>query len=62
MRDDGRTVEIGYDELLHDTGLAIKVRIDGDDVWIPWSQISDHDPDGQAFEVSAWFARKNGLD
>ena len=55
------TVLIDYDEIKHDSGRATLFDIDGDDVWIPNSQIEDiYESEHQA-EVTRWFAEKENL-
>jgi hypothetical protein len=52
---------------VHETADALKVEIDGEEHWIPKSQIDD---DSEVFEkghegklvVTDWFAEKEGLD
>lgn len=35
-------VEIQYEEVLHETGDAVLVCVDGEEYWLPWSQIEDN--------------------
>ena len=53
-------------EVLRDTGLAILVEIEGEQYWLPKSQIDD---DSEVYEhgtsgtliISAWLAQQKGL-
>lgn len=60
-----RYVTLAVDEVVHATGLAILFLIDGDEVWIPRSQLEDPDAaeSGGLGEVSMteWIARQKGL-
>lgn len=51
-------------EFIRETDNAILVRLDDEDIWIPFSQIERRTlyPDGR-FEVTmtAWIAKKKGL-
>ena len=52
-------VTIDFDELKHETDSAVLVEIDGEDIWIPKSQIttmSDFDLD-----IPEWLAIEKGL-
>lgn len=59
-------VHLDFDEILKETEKAFLVRIEGEDFWIPFSQISDYedycvgDQDG-VMSVSEWLAREKGL-
>ena len=55
------TVLIDYDKMKHDTGMATLFDIDGDDVWIPNSQIEDVYESENQVEVTRWFAEKENL-
>ena len=62
-----RYVRVRVDEVLRETEKALLCRIDGDEVWLPFSQIAD--PDDYAvgdtdFEmaVTAWIADEKGLE
>ncbi|MCA9529420.1 MAG: hypothetical protein KC543_04715 [Myxococcales bacterium] len=65
--DESETVVIHGVDARRETALALLVNIDGDDVWIPKSQIvagSDVCEAGDSgdLEITAWFAEKEGLD
>jgi len=61
--DTGKFVEIEYDEvILDDNGLqAILYKIDGEDIWIPRSQIEDENYTGNSILITEWIADKKGL-
>jgi len=51
---------------IHETDLALLVEIEGEEVWIPKSQIEDDSEvmekgDEGTLVVSGWFADKEGL-
>jgi len=52
---------------LHEKGLAVLVEYDGNEHWIPISQINDWEPETHErddcidLEVTEWFAEKEGL-
>lgn len=67
MNDDTTTIEI--EEVLHETDAALKVVIEGDEYWVPKSQIHE---DSEVFSkksaaesnlltVRTWWAEKEGL-
>jgi len=54
-------VEIPYDDIVAETGMAILFKDDKEQFWIPKSVIEDHDEDDRIVYVAAWFAEKEGL-
>lgn len=53
-----REVEV-EGEVIYETALAWLLNIDGDQVWLPKSQVEDHG-DG-TFTVPEWLALERGL-
>ena len=54
------------DEILRETEKAFLLRIGDEDVWIPFSQIADHEDYqvgecGVGMSVSEWIAEQKGL-
>ena len=45
-----------YEEIIADTDLAWLVRIDGEDYWLPKSQV-EIDEDHQEIEIPNWLAK-----
>ena len=65
-RDDGETVEFEDVTALRESDLAICVRIDGEQHWIPQSQIHDDSEvwkSGQTgtLVITRWLAEQKGL-
>lgn len=61
-----RYVEIYVDEILRETESAYLCRIEGEDIWLPKSQIKDADNycDGECeidMEITRWIAEQKGL-
>lgn len=56
-------VEVGYDEIVHQTDMAILFLIGGDEVWIPISQLKYEEVDERelTFEIPEWLALEKGL-
>lgn len=44
-----------------DTKQAIWFLIDGEEYWVPRSQIYHYDKDTEELEVSEWWAKEHGL-
>lgn len=59
--DDG-DVDIQYDRLKNVTKKAALFVIDGDEQWLPFSQIVAHDEAAKQVTITAWIAREKGLD
>jgi len=59
-RNDLVVVEGG--EVVHETAQAVKLRFDGNEVWIPKSQLDDHDDDYGTIVVSEWLAIDKEID
>lgn len=53
------TVEIDYDKIDFETDNALLYVIEGNNVWIPKSVLSDDD--GSSITLPLWFADKEGL-
>ena len=62
----GRYVHLDVEEIVRGTDKALLLRIDGEEVWVPLSQIADSD-DYEVGDmdctvsVTEWFASKEGL-
>lgn len=54
-------VDIDYDEHVHESSGAHLFSIDGDEFWIPKSQIDHWDPNRNTFTIPAWLAEEKGL-
>lgn len=54
------TVDIDFDELVHDTDMAWLISIDSEKVWLPKSEceLDEHD---QVAQVPEWLAIEKGL-
>lgn len=59
--EDDDDVVINYDKLKHATTKAVLVKIDGDEKWIPYSQIVHHEPDDCEMIITSWIAGEKGL-
>jgi hypothetical protein len=65
----GGNAAFHVDEVLAETDAAIKVEIEGEEVWVPKSQIHDDSEvysrasgeGGGMLVVTGWWARKAGL-
>lgn len=61
-----RYVEVEYEDFLRETDAAGLFVIDGEEVWIPWSQVED----GQTFDrgiegtvsLTRWIAEQKEFD
>jgi hypothetical protein len=58
---DEETVEIYYDKMGKKTDLAQLFIIDGENYWIPISQIEDTDIENKTVYLTGWIAREKGL-
>ena len=54
-------VLLSYDEILTETDLAYLFVIDGEEFWIPKSQIEYLDTEEQEFDIPRWLAEEKGL-
>ncbi len=59
-------VHVDVDEIIRETEKAFLVRIDGDEVWLPKSQLSDADDYEQGdtdctMSISEFIAKEKGL-
>ena len=61
-----KPVELEVDDVLAVTDSAVLCEIDGDEYWLPWSQISDAEiadkGDSGTIVIPRWLAEKHGLD
>lgn len=53
--------EIDYDEIVAETEAAVLIRTSHRDVWLPRSQIIEHDEHRNVFVVPEWLALKKDL-
>lgn len=65
-RTDGDPVEIDYDEIVAETKAAVLFRVptyedETEEMWIPKSQLIEHDEDACTFEIPEWLAREKGM-
>ncbi len=59
-------VHVGVEEILRETDAAFLCRIEGEDVWLPRSQIADPDDyevgdSDLTMSITEWLAREKGL-
>lgn len=54
-------VEITYEKRKHETKKAVLFKINGEDKWIPKSQIIEEDETAECVLVTRWFAEKEGI-
>jgi len=58
-------VEVQYEQVIRKTDAAVLVLIDGEDVWLPWTQIEDNGEDlGEGAGVlylKRWLAQKKDI-
>lgn len=59
-RDDLVVIEGG--EFMHETAQAVKLKFDGNEVWIPKSQLDDHDDDYETIVIPEWLAVEKEID
>lgn len=62
----GRYVDVDVDEIVAATDRALLCLIDGEEKWLPRSQVADGDgyekgETGVTLSVTSWFAEKEGL-
>lgn len=55
-------VTFEYERLKHATDKSVLVAVDGEDLWIPYSQIVEHYPDSNEMCITQWIALKKGLE
>lgn len=58
---DPNVVDIPYDELLGHTDKAVLVKIGGEDMFIPKTQICDVDEKRKQISLSEWMAKQKGI-
>lgn len=61
-----RYVEITYEQFIRETPAAALFVIDGEEVWLPWSQIEDgqdieEGEDGGTLSVTRWICEQKDL-
>lgn len=62
MTFEGESYELEYDELVITTDDAVLLDVDGGArVWIPQSEIREHDEEAQTMEIPVWLATDRGL-
>lgn len=54
-------VTVCFDHIEHETRSAYLLAIDGEEIWIPKSQIRNFDEFLQEFKIPAWLAIEKGL-
>lgn len=54
-------ITVEYDEIITETGKAVLFDIEGEEIWIPASQLEDYDEDNQTFDIPDWLAEEKGL-
>ncbi len=55
------TVELEIEGVEHETEAAILVLIEGNQVWLPRSQVIECDEENGVVEVTEWIAMEKGL-
>jgi len=53
---------VDADGLLHQTPSAVILKIGGEEVWIPKSQIEDHDDGYESIIIPEWLAIEKGIE
>lgn len=59
--EDEDDVTVAFDKIKTVTAKAVLLRVDGDDVWIPFSQLVDVFPSRKEAIVTEWIAKEKGL-
>lgn len=59
--EDEDDVTFEYAKLKHATKEAVLAKVDGEEIWIPYSQLVEHWPDSNEMRVTSWIAEKKGL-
>jgi hypothetical protein len=56
-------IQIEVDEIVHETDSAVLVKYEGEDVWIPLSQVSrmSRGKQSSAIWIPQWLADKKGF-
>lgn len=67
MSDRNEQVEVYVDRLIRQTEKAALCRIDGEEMWLPWSQIDEgseiaKDGDSGTVYIPRWLAVDKGLE
>lgn len=52
---------IEYDVAIFASDMAVLVRMEGDEVWLPYSHIVSWTPECAEMEISGWIAEQTGL-
>lgn len=60
-------IHLEVEKIVRETDAAFSLRVDGEDYWIPKSQISDPEDfeagdENVTVSVTEWIARQKGLD
>lgn len=61
MATEQETVWVAFDERVTVTDSAVLFDFDGEQVWIPRSQIFDEDEADSSIEIPQWLAEDRGL-
>jgi len=59
--EDKDLTDVGYERAKHITQKAVLFDIDGEDVWLPFSQIGYVDEEKQAVSIATWLAEEKNL-
>jgi hypothetical protein len=55
-------VTFTYTRLKRSTAKALLVKVDGEEVWLPFSHIVAHDEDEKTLRITGWLAAQKGLE
>jgi hypothetical protein len=58
---DDKSVYVSYANIKHQTDLAILFVINGGEIWLPKSEIQEHDEISKVIIIPKWLAQKNSL-
>jgi len=62
LYDGDDVVYINFDDVRHATEKSVLLIVDGEKVWLPFTQIKDFDADDQVVVCSEWIAEEKGLE
>ena len=62
LYDDGSNVRVRFDGVEAETDAAYLLSVDGEEVWIPKSQIAHMDDSAGELWIPLWLAEKKELD
>lgn len=48
-------------EVLVETAKAILIDVNGEEIWIPLSQVTNRDDEASELTMTAWIAKEKGL-